>query len=115
MSGRNPHGYAERDDPHTITLTHDEVLILFEYFERLEEEGALRFRHPAEWTALGRFTAQLESIPWEVFDPAYDRLLAEARGRYAAGFEGHVPGVGYVAVDQTGRMRAVEPPDDPRS
>ena len=53
MGKHNPHGYADGDDPHTITLTHDEVLILFEFFERLEERNELRFAHPQSGPRLG--------------------------------------------------------------
>lgn len=109
MGNHNPYGYADGDDLHTITLTHDEVLILFEFFERLEERDELRFAHPAEWAALGRFTGQLESIPWELFDSKYEALLAAARTRRAQGFEGNVPGLGHVAVREDGSV--VETPD----
>jgi len=107
----NPFGYADGDDPHTITLTHDEVLVLSEFFIRLEERDELRYGHPAEWIALGHLTAQLEAIPWEPFDKDYDRLLAEARRRRALEFEGHVPGLGHVAVKEDGSVVAVEDPD----
>jgi hypothetical protein len=111
MGKFNPFGYADGDDPHTLTLTHDEVLILFEFFERLEERDELRFAHPAELVALGHLTGQLESIPWEVFDKDYDKLVAAARRRRAQGFEGHVCGLGYVGVDDDGMIVSLPDPD----
>lgn len=96
--------YPSGDDPHTLTLTDDEMLILFEFFERLEEQEALRFAHPAEWLALGRFTAQLESTLWQLFSHDWERLLAEARTRRAQGFEGRVPGLGHVRVEPDGQL-----------
>lgn len=112
MGKHNPHGYSDGDDPHTVTLTHDEVLILFEMFQRMEENKELRFAHPAEWAALGRLTGQLEAIPRELFDENYVRLLAEARRRRAQGFEGHVPGLGHVAVKDDGVVVSISPPKD---
>ena len=105
----NGHSFPSGDDPHTLTLTDDEVLILFEFFERLEEQDALKFAHPAEWAALGRLTGQFESILWQPFSPDWENHLAEARTRRAEGFEGRVPGLGHVRVEADGRV--VETPD----
>ncbi len=114
MSGRPP-GIPEHfsigEDQHRLTLTYDEVLVLFEFFERLEETDAISFAHPAEWTALGHIMHQLTSIPWEVFDPRYRELLAGARTRLSQGFEGNVPGLGYVAVRPDGRVESIQNPD----
>lgn len=107
----NGRSYPSGDDPHTLTLSDDEVLILFELFERLEAQDGLRFAHPGEWLALGRFTAQLESTLWQLFSKDWDRLLAEARARRSREFEGCVPGLGYVRVEEDGRVVSVpEPP-----
>ena len=103
------HSYPSGDDPHTLTLTDDEMLILFEFFERLEEQEALRFAHPAECLALGRFTAQLESTLWQLFSRDWEPLLAEARTRRAQEFEGRVPGLGHVRVEPDGQV--VETPE----
>ncbi|MHB1104352.1 MAG: hypothetical protein ACYC0C_16570 [Devosia sp.] len=103
--------YSTGDDPHTITPTHDEVLILFEFFERLEERNGLSFEHPAESIALGHLTAQLEAIPWEVFDKDYPKLLVGARWRRSQGFEGEVKGLGYVKVTDDGQVVPVAPQD----
>ena len=103
------HSYPSGDDTHTLTLTDDEVLILFEFFERLEERDALKFAHPAEWAALGRLTGEFESTLWQLFSSDWEKLLAEARTRRAAGFEGRVPGLGHVRVEPDGRV--VETPD----
>lgn len=107
----NGHSYPSGGDPHTLTLTDDEVLILFELFERLEERDALAFDHPAEWIALGRFTGQLESILWQLFSHDWDGLLAAARTRRAEGFEGRIPGLGHVKVEADGRVVETLDPD----
>ena len=106
----NGHTYPSGDDPHTFTLTDDEVLILFEMFERLEEERGIRFAHPAEWAALGHFTAQLESTLWQVFSD-YETYLREARARRARDFEGHVDGLGYVKALDDGTFVETADPD----
>ncbi len=107
----NGHSFPSGDDSHTLTLTDDEMLILFELFERLEERDELKFAHPAEWLALGRFTAQLESTLWQLFSHDWERLLAEARTRRSQSFEGRVTGLGYVKVEADGRV--VEVPEPP--
>ena len=101
------------NDVHHLTLTHDEALILFDLFQRMEAEKTLRFEHPAEWIALGRLTAQLESIPWEVQSRDYDRLLQAARSRAAEGFEGYVEGLGEVKVAADGSVSPVTAGDGP--
>lgn len=105
----NGHTYPSGDDPHTLILSDDEILILFEFFERLEEREELRFAHPAEWAALGRLTGQFESTLWQVFSADWEKLLSDARTRRAAGFEGRVPGLGHVRVEADGTV--VETPD----
>ena len=100
----NALGYAAGDDPHNLTLTHDQLLVLFDFFEWLEETDGLKYRHPGEWTALGALTAQLLPPLWEVFDGNYDSLLAAARARCGADFEGHVPGLGNVRLDAGGNV-----------
>lgn len=103
--------YPSGDDPHTLTLTDDEMLILFEFFERLEERDELKFAHPAEWAALGRLTAQFESTLWQLFSGDWDKLLSEARTRRAQGFEGRVPGLGHVRVEPEGQVVPTPDPD----
>jgi hypothetical protein len=111
----NERGFADRDDPHTLTLTHDEVLILQDFLEWLEETDGLKYRHPAEWTALGRIMGQLLPPLWEVFDPRYNALLAEAKSRYSQTFEGNVPGIGYVKVEEDGSVVQMDDPDAPQA
>lgn len=40
------HNYPNGSDEHTLTLTDDAILVLFELFERLEETDAIAFHHP---------------------------------------------------------------------
>lgn len=105
--------YPSGEDEHTLTLTDDEMLILFELFERLEENHAITFAHPAEWAALGRLTGQFESKLWQLFgkDPSWEQLLFEARTRRGKGIEAHIDGLGYVRVKDDGRVVEIEDPD----
>lgn len=105
------HEYPTENDPHTLTLTHDDVLILSEFFGRLEQHGSLEFGHPAEMIALGRLTGQLEAIPWEVFNKDYQVLVNDALRRRAKGFEGDVPGLGNVRVEDDGTLTRPESGD----
>lgn len=108
--------YPSGEDEHTLTLTDDEMLILFELFERLEENHAIAFAHPAEWAALGRLTGQFESKLWQLFgkDPSWEQLLFEARTRRGKGIEAHIDGLGYVRVEDDGRVVEIEDPDAPK-
>ena len=99
-------------DPHTITLTHDQVLVLFELFERMEETDGIVFEHPAELTALGAFEAQLVPLLWEVFDRDWEGFLRAARARVGSGFEGLVNGLGHVRVEADGSLTPTPPPAD---
>lgn len=105
--------YPSGEDEHTLTLTDDEMLILFEMFERLEENREIKFAHPAEWAALGHLTAQLESTLWQLFarDPSWEQMLFDARTRRGKGIEAHIDGLGYVRVEEDGRVVEIEDPD----
>jgi hypothetical protein len=76
---------------YNVKLTEDEALVLFEYFERFDETDDLSFRHAAEYIALQRLAGQICKTTSAMFKPEYERLLADARGRIANGFEGQIP------------------------
>ncbi len=76
---------------YTLKISEDEALVLFEYFERFDETDELLFRHPAEYIALQRLAGQIDKTTSAMFKPHYEQLLAAARQRIAAGFEGQVP------------------------
>jgi len=78
---------------YALTITEDEAIVLFEFFWRFDEMGRLRFEHPAEYLALQRISAQINKTTPAMFAPNYCALLAGARERIAAGFEGDVPGM----------------------
>ena len=80
------------EDSVGLTLTPDEALVLCEFFARFDETDRLEFAHVAEWLALGRVSAQLDKSVGQAFDPKWAQLLAAARARVAAGFEGEYPG-----------------------
>jgi hypothetical protein len=77
----------------TITLSHDEALVLFEFFSRFDDSDDFTLRHTAEYLAFMRMSAQLDKMFVEPFDPKYKDLLRAARDRIAAGYEGKAPGV----------------------
>jgi hypothetical protein len=76
---------------YTLKISEDEALVLFEYFARFDETDDLSFRHPAEYLALERLAAQIDKTTSAMFKPEYRQLLASARERIAAGFEGQIP------------------------
>jgi hypothetical protein len=77
-----------------ITLSHDEALVLFEFFSRFYGDGDdFTLRHTAEYLAFMRISAQLDKALVEPFQSQYKELLRAARDRVAAGFEGSAPGV----------------------
>ena len=79
----------------TITLSHDEVLVLFDFFSRFYEgkEERLTMRNNAEYLALARISAQVEKALVEWCDPKYSDLLEAARDRVASGYPGTARGV----------------------
>jgi hypothetical protein len=79
----------------TITFSNDEALVLFEFFGRFDERGEFTMRHPAEYLAFMRLSAQLDKAFVEPFQPGYLQALRAARERLGAGYEGRAPGVCY--------------------
>ena len=77
----------------TFQLTSDEALVLLDFFARFEASDRLAFAHAAEYLALQRISAQLDTALAEPFDSRYTELLTEARARVASGFEGQIPGL----------------------
>ncbi len=75
-----------------LALTYDQALVLFEFFSRWGDTERLEFAHVAEYLALVRISAQLDKSIIEMFDPAYEQLLAAARARVAGDYEGDYPG-----------------------
>ena len=78
---------------YTLTITEDEALVLFEFFERLGKTDRLEFLHPAECIAFMRISSQIDKTTSAMFQPNYDTLLADARSRIVEGFDGEVPGM----------------------
>lgn len=78
-----------------ITLSHDEALVLFEFFARFDESDDFMLRNTAEYLAFSKISAQLDKSLIEPFNPDYGALLKAARDRLADGYEGHAPGVVY--------------------
>jgi hypothetical protein len=79
---------------YALEITEDEAVVLFEFFERFAETDRLELLHPAEYLALQRLSAQIDKTTSAMFDPSYADILAEARTRLAAGFEGEIPSAG---------------------
>lgn len=78
---------------YTLSITEDEALVLFEFFARFGDTDKLQFEHAAEYLALQRVSAQIDKTTSAMFSPEYKSLLAGARERIAAGFEGEFPGM----------------------
>ena len=76
---------------HSISLSEDDAVVLFEYFSRFDDTDDLSFRHPAEYLALQRLAGQIDKTTSAMFKSNYDELLKAARARIADGFEGDVP------------------------
>ena len=74
-----------------IKLSEDEVLVLFEFFERFDDKGKLYFVHPAEYLALMKISAQVDQSTSAMFDRNYRKLLCEAREKIAGNFESDFP------------------------
>lgn len=74
-----------------IRLSEDEVIVLFEFFERFDEKERLYFVHPAEYIALMKVPAQIVKGTSAMFSERYNEILNEARERIAEGFESDFP------------------------
>ncbi len=74
-------------DEVSIKLSEDEVIVLFELFERFGDKGKLYFVHPAEYIALMNISAQIDKSTPAMFSGNYREILYEARERVAEGFE----------------------------
>lgn len=77
----------------TVRLSHDEALVLFEFFWRFQETDDFQMTHNAEFLAFSSIAAQLDKALVEPFQPDYRELLSTAQERIAAGYEGCAPGV----------------------
>ena len=78
-------------DEINIKLSEDEVIVLFEFFERFGDKGRLYFVHPAEYIALMKMSAQIDKGTPAMFSKNYAELLYQARERIAEGFESDFP------------------------
>jgi hypothetical protein len=47
---------------YTLNITEDEALVLSEFFHRFDETDKLEFAHPAEYIALMKVAAQIDTI-----------------------------------------------------
>jgi hypothetical protein len=68
-------------EPVTLTLTHDEALVLFEFLARNEGADSFPIVDQAEEKALWRLHGQLEKRLVEIFLPNYHELVQQARDR----------------------------------
>lgn len=68
----------------TIELTPDQALVLFEWLARNDERNSFPVEDHAEEIVFWLLHAQLEKVLREPIDPAYVRLLEDARARVRA-------------------------------
>lgn len=74
-----------------LTLSEDEAVVLFEFFERFDEKEELYFAHPAEYIALQRLSGQIDQTTSAMFSANYGEVLDAARARLAEGFDRDFP------------------------
>jgi hypothetical protein len=77
----------------TVTISQDDALVLFEFFERFGKTESLSLTHAAEYLALMKISAQIDRCVVAPFKENYWSLLQAAHERVAEGFEGKVPGM----------------------
>jgi len=65
----------------TLTLTHDQALVLFEWLSREDERGSIPIQHHAEQKVLWEIEAQLERTLLEPLQSDYSAVIAVARER----------------------------------
>ena len=68
----------------TLRLTHDEALVLLKWIGEIDKAQTIIFKHPAEEKVVWKIEGLIEKEFGAPFQPAYDRLLAEARKRILA-------------------------------
>jgi len=78
-------------DEINIKLSKDEVIVLFEFFERFGDNGRLYFVHPAEYIALMKISAQIDKSTSAMFSKNFAEFLYKARERIAKDFESDFP------------------------
>lgn len=82
-----------------IKLSEDQVIVLFEFFERFEHKGKMCFVHQAEYLALMRLAGQLEYPTVKIINTdqnhksPFEEIVKKARERIAEGFESDFPKV----------------------
>jgi len=71
--------------PVSLTLTHDEALVLFELLSRYDDTEQLSVDVPAEELALWRLHGALQRILVAPLQPDYNEQLQQARQRLCPG------------------------------
>ena len=74
-----------------IEITEEESLVLFEFFERLDDTDELYFVHSAEYIALQNIAGQVCKGSSAMFQDNYREQLEKARYNIAKGNEGDTP------------------------
>lgn len=65
----------------SITLSHDEALVLFEFLSRFSDEQKLEIKHQAEQRVLWNMLCALEPVLVEPFRSDYLDVLQKARNK----------------------------------
>ncbi len=81
----------ENADEYKLTISEDEAIVLFEFFERFDDKERLYFVHHAEYIALMKISGQICKTTSAMFKENYGEMLNEARERIAGGFESDFP------------------------
>jgi len=63
----------------SLTLSHAEALVLFEWLARNNESQAIPIEHPSEQTVLWLLQGHLEKVLSEPFATNYEEIIGKAR------------------------------------
>lgn len=74
-----------------ISISEDEAVVLFEFFERFDDTEELFFVHPAEYIALQNIARQICKTTTAMFRYDYAKIIDDARERIAEGYESSFP------------------------
>lgn len=76
---------SQEQGPISLSLTHDQALVLFDWLVREDDREALPTEHPGEQRVLWALEAQLETRLVEQFQPDYSLKVQAARERLVNG------------------------------
>ncbi|XDD45337.1 hypothetical protein AB3N60_11475 [Leptospira sp. WS39.C2] len=76
---------------HSLEISEDEAIILFEFFARFTDTNKLSFKHPSEYITIQQLAAKIDKTTSAMFKEDYKEILLKAQKRISKGFEGKLP------------------------